>query len=233
MNAALEAQARSIGQALHDQSGQVLVAANNTLAEALAIAPPPVGEHLVQIKHYLDTIEQQLRSFAHELRPRILDELGLAAAIRFLAASPLVSSRLTVTVAWRVEHPIPAPVESALYRFVQEALSNISRHSRATHVLLEVYELPGVLKCRVSDDGVGFDSRSTSGSGLGLLGIRERFAVLGAGFEIHSARGGGTDLVATVPLEQHHGAHTTRRRSPGGAGRPPRDPRTREVRDRR
>ncbi|HUQ89011.1 MAG TPA: ATP-binding protein [Vicinamibacterales bacterium] len=234
VNAALEAQARSIGQALHDESSQMLVAANNSLAEAIAIAPPPVGEHLVLVRSYLDTIEQQLRSFAHELRPRILDELGLVAAIEFLAASRSLNRPFGVAVRCDVERSLPDSIETAVYRFVQEALTNVNRHSRATRVLIEVLELPGALRCRIADNGVGFDSRAASRSGLGLFGIRERFVALGAGLAIHSAQGGGTELVATIPLEKHiGGSHSTGRRSQGGAGQPARHPRAGEARDRR
>ena len=82
----------------------------------------------------------QLRRVAHELRPRILDDLGLIPALEFLAGGPSVRRGITVDFAFSVKGAIPAPVETAVYRLVQESITNISRHSSATRVLLELHE---------------------------------------------------------------------------------------------
>src|SRR4051794_9780894 len=228
MNAALEAQARSIGQALHDETGQTLTAAYLSLAEAIEVAPASVGEHLAAVRRHLEHVEIQLRRVAHELRPRVLDDLGLIAALKFLVNGVSVRRGITVDFAFSISGTIPASVETAVYRLVQEAITNISRHSKATRVVLALHGGTGVLRCEVSDNGMGFESERRSASGLGLVGIRDRLDALGATFTVRSTPGEGTQLVAIIPLEDRHvAARPDGRRSPGGPGRVPRNPRTR------
>jgi two-component system, NarL family, sensor histidine kinase UhpB len=228
LNAALEAQARSIGQALHDETGQTLAAAYLSLAEAIEIAPASVGEHLAAVRRHLEHVETQLRRVAHELRPRILDDLGLVPALKFLANGISLRAGITVEVAFTVTGAVPAPVETAVYRFVQESITNISRHAKATRVVLALQEWPGLLRCEVSDNGMGFEGERRSASGLGLVGIRDRLDALGGTLTVRSAPGEGTQLVAVIPLEDRHvGSRSDGRRSSGGARRVPRHPRTR------
>jgi signal transduction histidine kinase len=202
MNAALEEQARAIGQALHDEAGQLLTAAHNALAAAAELAAPPVRTHLDAIKDHLDVIEEQLRRLAYDLRPRVLDDLGLVAAIESLLDGVRMRGELAVAFDGRVSGPLPAVVETAVYRLMQEAITNVRRHARATGVVVELEERAGWLWCRVCDDGVGFHATAAQfGSGLGLRGIRERMSALGAVLTLRSAPGRGTELIADIPLE--------------------------------
>src|SRR3954453_19463600 len=118
MNAALEAQARSIGQALHDETGQTLTAAYLSLAEAIEVAPASVGEHLAAVRRHLEHVETQLRRVAHELRPRVLDDLGLISALKFLVNGLSVRRGITVDFAFSVSRTIGPSVETAVYRLV-------------------------------------------------------------------------------------------------------------------
>jgi signal transduction histidine kinase len=210
INAALEEQARCIGQALHDEAGQTLSAAHISLAEAYELAQVDVRVHLTAIKKSLDTIDEQLRLLSHELRPRILDDLGLVPALRFLAEG-MRSRGVAISFTARTSRPLPAVVETALYRLVQESFTNIRRHASATRVLLELEERQDLLWCRISDNGVGFDTMRPAPSGLGLVGIRDRFDGLGATLTIDSQPGGGTRLLAVIPLEQRHACQDSAR----------------------
>jgi signal transduction histidine kinase len=201
VNAVLEEQARSIGQALHDETGQTLTAAHHALAEAYELSESSVRIHLAAVKNNLEAIDQQLRRLAHELRPRILDDLGLVPALRFLADGMSVRGEIVVSLTTSLGGPLPAVVETAVYRLVQESLTNIRRHARATQVVLEVEERPGLLRCRIRDNGVGFDAEQQSPSGLGLIGIRDRLDDLGATLTVDSEPGRGTDLLTMIPLE--------------------------------
>ena len=202
VNAALEEQARSIGQALHDEAGQLLTAAFNALAEAMDLVPPVARTPLDAIKRYLDAIEKQIRQVAHELRPRILDDLGLAPALRFLADGLSIRRSVSVTLAVGVAGPLPAPVETAVYRVVQESITNISKHANARHVSVTVEERPGLLTCRIHDDGVGIKPLQPPGSGLGLIGMHHRVRALGGTLIVDSASDRGTELTAIIPLEK-------------------------------
>jgi signal transduction histidine kinase len=205
VNLALEEQARSIGQAMHDEAGQLLTAAHNALAAASETAPESVRAQLVAVKQHLDSIEEGLRRLAHELRPRILDDLGLVAAMRSLVDGVRLRGDIAVAFTARVTRPLPATVETAVYRLTQEAITNVRRHARATHLTVQLEERRGALVCRISDNGVGFHASDRFGSGLGLRGIRDRMHALGAELTVRSAAGTGTELVAEIPLEDGRG----------------------------
>jgi len=202
VNAALEQQARSIGQALHDETGQTLTSAHISLAEAYALAHSTVRIHLTAVKNNLEAMDQQIRQLSHELRPRVLDDLGLVAALRFLVNGMQTRGDISISLTARLDGVVPAVVETAVYRLVQECLTNVNRHSRATRVLVEVEErLPGLLWCRIRDNGIGFDSLRYSPSGLGLVGIRDRLIDLGATLTVDAEPGRGTELLTIIPLE--------------------------------
>jgi signal transduction histidine kinase len=233
MNAALEEQARSIGQALHDETGQILTLAFNALAVAASRVPVPAREDLDAVKSHLEVLEEQLRRLAYELRPRILDDLGLVAALRFLTEGMTRRRGIAVGFAASLGGSVPVPVETAVFRLVQESLTNISRHSGATRVLVELEEQPGVLRCRISDNGVGFDAARPPGAGLGLVGIRDRLNALGATLTIRSTVDAGTELLAILPLEERNACPNSHRRRPSDRARGvPRDSRARRIRDR-
>lgn len=202
VNAALEEQARSIGQALHDESGQSLTVALIALDAAYALAPATLHPQLDLVKQHLAHLEDQLHRLSSELRPRLLDDFGLVTALELLIESMAANNRLTVSFAPRLRGPIAPPIETAVYRFAQESITNILRHSRATRAFVELQELRGTLRCWIWDNGVGFDVVRRSHAGLGLAGMRSRLSTLGGVLVIDSAPGRGTSLLATIPMEE-------------------------------
>jgi len=205
INESLERQARSIAQALHDEAGQLLTAAHIAAADAARRLPPEAREPLAEVRRHLDGIEEELRRLAHELRPRMLDDLGLVPTLEFLAHGVERRSGVSVSVEASLDGRLPAHAETLVYRVVQEALTNVGRHAAATRVGIRVAATPGGLLCRIADDGRGFDVSASLegrvGEGLGLSGMRDRLNAIGGTLHIDSAPGQGTEIAFTVPLE--------------------------------
>ena len=205
VNDHLERQARSIAQSLHDEAGQLLTAAHIALAETGHDLPESGRRRVQEVRNHLDLIEEQLRRLSHELRPRILDDLGLVPAIEFLADGVAKRRGMSVAVeADGIDRLSPA-IETAIYRSVQEALTNAGRHSRAAHVTIRLERKGDSLRCSIQDDGVGFDAASalaaTGQNGIGLRGLIDRLEALGGTVEVVAAPGEGTALLMTVPVE--------------------------------
>jgi signal transduction histidine kinase len=200
---AREEEARRIARELHDEAGQLL-ASVHIAVDRLAAEVPAVGEARVnEIKGLLDLTEAELRRIAHELRPTILDDLGLGPALAVLAENVSTRSGIPVTVNGRLELRLPAVVETAVYRIVQEALANAVRHAEASSIGVRLERLDGCLRTVVTDDGIGFDVNAVSARGdrgLGLIGIGERLEPLGGILEIDSTPRAGTRLIVTIPL---------------------------------
>ncbi len=205
LNEMLEEEAKRIARALHDEAGQLLATVHIALAEVARELPPPVRKRLQEVRGLLNQIEGQLRHLSHELRPTILDDLGLCPALEFLAQGVSTRTGLLITVKGSTEGRLPLSIETALYRIVQEALTNISKHARATRVRIQFQRAARRIRCVVRDDGIGFDVPSVlhrkGEQGLGLIGIRERLNALGGTLQITSAPGRGTELLITIPLE--------------------------------
>lgn len=199
---AREEEARHIAHELHDEVGQILATVHIALDDLVQKNPANAGI-LRELHGLLDRVEEQLRRLSRELRPPILDDLGLAPALEWLAEGMAERSGLTISVDVGVGR-LPSPVETALYRVVQEALTNAVRHARAKRVGLEVRAEGLVIRAMVQDDGRGFDVGATlarrGDRGLGLIGMRERVEALGGELNIVSAPGRGTELSVTVPL---------------------------------
>ena len=205
LNESLERQAKRIAQALHDEAGQLLAAAHMALAEAARDLPAQARERLRAVDSHLNGIEEQLRRLAHELRPRILDDLGLVPALEFLADGFGKRRGISVTVYPALDR-LPAVIETTIYRVIQEALTNVGRHSRATHVGIGLSQVPGMLLCTIDDDGGGFDASAIAPGvgepGFGLAGARDQITALGGTMQVNSAPGAGTKLVIRIPLEE-------------------------------
>jgi signal transduction histidine kinase len=204
LNERFEDDAKRISHAIHAETGQLLASAAIAL-ERVGRELPEKREELRQVAALLDQIHHELRRLSHELRPPLLDQLGLLPALRFLAEG--VSERSGITV--RVYGDLPArptpQMETAVYRIVQEALHNVIEHSGAARAMVRVWKERKSLHCSVRDGGNGFDARATAetgkGRGLGLVSIRERLHELGGRLKIDSAPGRGTDLVIMIPTE--------------------------------
>jgi two-component system, NarL family, sensor kinase len=205
LNAGLERQARVIGQCLHDDAGQLLAAAYIALAEASRDMPAPVSARLLVVKRHLAAVEDHLRQVAQELHPRLLERDGFVPALEFLGRGFAARHGIATDVFAKVPVRLPDSIATALYRMAQEGLTNIGRHASATHAFIRVASKAGIVRCTIRDDGAGFDMAEVTrrgGAGLGLHGIRERLEPLGGVLTIRSACGAGTQLIATIPLEQ-------------------------------
>jgi signal transduction histidine kinase/HAMP domain-containing protein len=204
---AQEEERRRIARELHDETSQSLTALLFAAEEACEMRNLKEVRHRLEgmrdlLQHTLDGVHKLI----FDLRPSMLDHLGLVPAIRWLAKSRLEPKGVRLHFEERGGSRRLAPeVETAIFRVIQEAVSNISRHAAARNVLI-TYEMSGenVLVC-VEDDGVGFDPLELNPSpdslrGLGLLGMQERLELLGGDLEIHSSPGSGTRLNIRMPV---------------------------------
>jgi signal transduction histidine kinase len=201
--AAQEDERRAISRELHDEVGQtlgaVLVDAAN-LAGRIPANDVVSHRYLDNIRALADTSVNSIRNIALLLRPSMLDDLGLIPALEWQARE--VSRRSSVKVkvtAENVSDSLPDAVRTCIYRLVQEALNNVSRHSGAKTALVSVQQKAGSIVLTVKDDGSGFEPGKTRG--LGLLGMEERVKQLGGRLEIESQPGRGTLLRATLPMD--------------------------------
>jgi signal transduction histidine kinase len=205
LNERFEVEAKRIAHALHDEAGQFLTCVHITLDEISRDFSFPPDPRLKTVKTLLGQIEEQLRRFSHELRPTILDDLGLLPALEFLAGGVSQRAGIPVTVDGPRNNRLPFAIETVLYRVVQESLTNVSKHARAHQAAVRLWREPHTIRCSVSDDGVGFDMSAVmakSGErGLGLIGIRERLEALGGTVRINTEPGHGTQVLITVPVE--------------------------------
>ena len=204
LNDRLEHEAGRIAGVLHDEAGQLLTSAHITLAEVAREVPPSMRERLQAVRRNLDDVEEQLRHLAHELRPRILDDIGLAGALEFLASGVSKRAGIPIGVEVSLQTRCEPLVETAIYRLVQEGLTNMTKHARATRGTVVIKQDGRNVTCSICDDGLGFDVAAVLGrgdSGVGLHGIQDRLEAVNGVFEIISAPGNGTQLRGTIPLE--------------------------------
>lgn len=206
LNETLEREAKRIAHALHDEAGQLLTSVHLTTERIARDLPPDARERLRELRAPLQEVENHLRCLSHELRPTILDDLGLQPALEFLAKGISKRSGVPITVEADRQMRLPPSIEIALYRIVQEGLTNMAKHSRATHARVQLQPECELVRCSLRDDGIGFDVamvRAQRGErGIGLVGMAERAEALGGRLEITSTPGRGTDLVVTIPLER-------------------------------
>jgi signal transduction histidine kinase len=205
LNETLEEEIKRIAYAVHDEAGQILVAVHLALADVARELPKPQKEKVGRIEELLNQVEKQLRRYSHELRPTVLDDLGWIPAIRFLAEGVSKRANLRIQIKTTVAGRLPGPVEIALYRIVQEALTNAARHSKASRVWIRIGRKNRIFCCSIEDDGVGFDVQAVQSDGkrrgLGLIAMQERLNGIGGTLSIESARGRGTRLLIQLPAE--------------------------------
>lgn len=201
LNQFLENELKRIAHALHDEAGQLLASVHIAVADIASDLPPPVRLRFEKVERLLTQIEVELRNLSHDLRPTVLDNLGLVPALESLAERVAKRNGLNVSVTGGDGARLPTTVETALYRIVQEALNNVVKHAKASSIKIELQRTPRKVACSVRDNGLGFDVHRQSGvHGLGLLGIRERLNVLGGSLHLTAAPQQGTTLVAEIPL---------------------------------
>jgi signal transduction histidine kinase len=204
LNQTLEEEIKRIAYAVHDEAGQLLVAVHLALANVSRELPKAQQVQIARVEELLGQVEMQLRRYSHELRPTILDDLGWIPAIRFLAEGVARRTNLPIRIKTTVAGRLPSAIEVALYRVVQEALTNAAKHSKASRISIQARRIGRVLCCSIQDDGTGFDVRAVQSGrgrrGLGLIGMRERMNAIGGTLLIDSAPGRGTKLSIRVPI---------------------------------
>ena len=194
---------------LHDETLQELAALKLLLATVRIARDDPERERqLQQAAERIDVAVRGLRDLITDLRPAALDELGLSAALEALAERVGSGGELSVDLhvdlafeAGRVPGRLFPAIEDAIYRIVQEALTNIVKHAAATHVDVIVREHHDVVEAVIGDNGSGFDAEAEF-AGFGLLGMRERVALVEGTITIESAAGEGTTVRASVPARR-------------------------------
>jgi signal transduction histidine kinase len=206
LNELLEGEVGRIAHALHDQAGSILATATLELDMAARELLPAGHRRLAGVRRLLDETGEQLRHLSHELRPTILDDLGLRPALEFLAQGIEQRTGLKIKVSGQLRTRLPVAAEIAIYRVAHEALNNTVRHGGGTAtVSISLEQADGHIRCVISDDGTGFDVDSVLAPGgkrgLGLLGMRERTNAVGGTFQISSAPGRGTRIEVVLPLK--------------------------------
>lgn len=194
-----------IARELHDSTSQSLTSILVGLRALGAVDDGPTEhEHVADLRALAAQTLDDLHDLALQLRPSVLDDLGLSAALERSASNFARRHQVHVDLAIRGldETRLPPETETALYRIVQEALTNVARHAAAETVSVLVEHRDGRVRAIIEDDGRGFDPSSVGRDGrLGLYGIRERVELLDGTLTVESSPGQGTSLFVDVPVD--------------------------------
>jgi len=198
---AQELERARLARELHDETGQALTSillGLKSLEDRLDSAEGFAAA--AELRQLVVSTLQDVRRLAVELRPAALDDFGLVAALERLTETFAAGSGIAVDLEARLgDERLPGEIETALYRLVQEALTNVLKHAGAGRVRVSLTRDAAGVTAVVEDDGSGFDAAARNG-GLGLSGMRERLGIVGGRLTIDSSSGRGTTLVAEVPL---------------------------------
>ena len=192
-----EEERRRVAIELHDELGQVLTA----VKIGLQSMPAQLNESI----HSVDRAMETVRDLALDLRPAMLDDLGLAAALRWYADRFAQQNHVEMRIAIEEVPQLDPGLATTSFRVAQEALTNIARHAAAKNVWLELHRTSSELELAIRDDGIGFDvdaarERAARGASLGLLGMEERVSLAGGSIVISSTPAKGTEVRARFPL---------------------------------
>ena len=197
-----ELERRRLARELHDETGQALT----SILLGLKALEERTGDEASraatqELRELVVSTLQDVRRLAVELRPTALDDFGLVAALERLTASFAEQTGISVDFQTALaDERLPEEVETALYRIVQESLTNVVKHARARRVSILLARKEGSVKAVVEDDGRGFDPAEQAGDGFGLVGMSERLALLGGRLEVESDADAGTTIAAEVPV---------------------------------
>ena len=203
-----EKERRHLSRELHDEFGQVLATITLHLHAARGLAGDAALPRLDECATLLRQAGEQVRSLALDLRPTMLDTLGLEATLRWLAEQHQQRTASEVRVVGHLSGtPLAPELAIACFRVAQEGLTNVARHAAARHVWIELSQSENVLELVVRDSGAGFEVASTqeqaaTRGSLGLLGMRERVEILGGTLKVESEPGRGTRIRASFPLNE-------------------------------
>jgi signal transduction histidine kinase len=197
-----ELERRRLARELHDETGQALTSILLGLKHLEETSSPESARAAAaELREQIVATLQNVRRLAVELRPSALDDFGLAPALERLAEAFGEQSGIAVDIQTTLDSQRLTPeVETALYRIVQEALTNVAKHAEATRVSIVVTRKEGSVTAVIEDDGQGFGAGGGTGEGLGLVGMKERVGLLGGRLALESTEGVGTTVVAEVPV---------------------------------
>ncbi|MBG6071018.1 MULTISPECIES: sensor histidine kinase [unclassified Polaromonas] len=197
-----------LARELHDELAQSLTALKMDaiwVRDHASSVPGRVIDKLTEMVEMLDRTVAATRRMAADLRPLMLDDLGLVPAIEWLASSFMQRCGVPCTLSVNDEPALelPEPYATAVFRIVQESLNNIAKHAAASQVIVTLDKTLDTVRLRVEDDGCGFVCKGMrKPQSLGLLGLRERAQLLGGSVAIRSARGKGTTVEVSIPLHE-------------------------------
>ncbi len=206
---AQEEERQRIARELHDEMAQGLTALLMGLVRMEQAAPdmPPATAKLIEsVKQFAARTLADTRRLVLDLRPPVLDDLGLIPAVRMLAETRLEQQGIAVSITTEgLQERLPSHLEVTVFRVLQEAISNCARHAQAKSVHIQLHTEAERFRAIVQDDGIGFDissaTRAANGkAALGLLGMRERASLLGGSLDVLSHPGEGTTVVLDIPL---------------------------------
>ncbi|GAA1387091.1 HAMP domain-containing sensor histidine kinase [Catellatospora chokoriensis] len=201
---AQEDERRRVARELHDEVGQSLTAVLLQLEQVARHAPAPLSAELRQVQETTRAGLDEIRRIARRLRPGVLEELGLASALKALITE--VTGHTDLAVTHRLGGDLPpmdAETELVIYRVAQEGLTNAVRHARASRVELSLQRRRGEVLLRLADDGRGV---ADAPEGAGIRGMRERALLIGAQLEITRSASGGTEVRLRVPIDEQRTA---------------------------
>jgi signal transduction histidine kinase len=213
---AQEYERKRIARELHDETSQSLTALMlglDTVRMALAVDARKAEEHLQTIKYIAEGMLGNIHRLIADLRPSLLDDLGLVPAITWYGEQRLNPLGITLYLDEDgLQGRLSPAMETALFRIVQEAMTNVVRHARASAVTVRLVRRGGYLTLQIADNGCGFDpqilqSADPRSEGLGLRGIQERVNILGGEFYLQPAPGQGTVITVHVPIPEEEVAH--------------------------
>jgi signal transduction histidine kinase len=202
---AQEGERKRLALELHDETGQALTSILLGLKAIRAADGDEAAKRAeADVRALVVQALQDVRALAVELRPSALDDFGLVPALRRLAETFGERSGIETVVETSVDRRLPTEIETTLYRVVQEALTNIVKHSGAEHVSIVVSSTDSSIAVTIDDDGAGFDPQDVRPDALGLLGMRERLALVGGTLTLESSVDGGTTVAARAPVTSQH-----------------------------
>lgn len=195
--AAQELERQRLARELHDETGQALTSILLGLKQLEGAEP----ESMKRLRELVVATLQDVRRLAVELRPTVLDDFGLVPALERLTTNFAEQTGIEVDLeAGAIADRLPPEVETAVYRIVQESLTNVAKHSHARRVSVLVTRSNGTIKAVIEDDGQGFDPSAESGDGVGLIGMRERIELLDGSLAVESSETTGTTVALEVPV---------------------------------
>ena len=206
ITAAQEEERQRFARELHDGMGPALASLNLRLRASgrmLEREGHPVAKELGEMAELTQDSVREIRRLIHDLRPNALDDLGLVPALKEYLSRCEQESGLAIRFTAEAGDRMPARVETALFRIVQEAVNNVIKHAEAHRVDVDLSCQDRTATLRIADDGRGFDpSRTPTGSHVGLWSMQERVRQLGGQFRLQSSPGDGTVVSVAVPLGQ-------------------------------